>query len=89
MDAIRRLMCEGDFEVAIPHFLEEMLNDDFEFADIETAIAGGRVRRRFADDPRGTRFEIVGPSRDGRQVAVVCRIKATGKLLLITTYLAD
>jgi len=64
-----------------------MANDGLIFADIETAIANGRIRRRFTRDPRGTRYEIVGPATDGRQIAVICRIKPTGKLLFITTYL--
>lgn len=59
------------------------------FSDIETAIARGRIRRRFTGDPRGTRYEVVGPAADGRLLAVVCRIKPTGAVLLITTYLAD
>ena len=66
-----------------------MVNDDLTFADIETAIGQGRIRRRFTRDPRGTRYEIVGPATDGRQLAVICRIKTTGKLLLIRTYLAE
>lgn len=63
-----------------------MANDDLIFADIEAAIANGRIRRRFTRDPRGTRYEIVGTATDGRLIAVVCRIKETGKLLFITTY---
>lgn len=77
------------YEFAIPHFFEEMANDDLISADIETAIANGKIRRRFTRDPRGTRYEIVGPATDGRQVAIVCRIKATGRLLFLTTYLAE
>ena len=68
---------------------EEMANDDLILADIESAIGNGQVRRRFSRDPRGTRYEVVGPATDRRQVAVICRIKATGKLLFITTYLLD
>ncbi|HXI22461.1 MAG TPA: hypothetical protein VNG71_01195 [Pyrinomonadaceae bacterium] len=49
-------------------------------------IATGRVRRRFTRDPRGTRYEVVGIATDEREVAVICRIKETGKLLFITTY---
>lgn len=67
-------------------FFEEMANDNLIFADIEAAILGGRIRRRFTRDPRGIRYEVVGPSLDGRKIAVICRIKNTGKLLLITTY---
>jgi hypothetical protein len=54
--------------------------------DIEGVIATGRVRRRFTRDPRGARYEIVGTTTDGRKVAVICRIKETGKLLFIATY---
>ena len=87
INSIRRKMQEREYEFAIPHFFEEMATDDLTLGDIETAIANGRIRRRFTRDPRGTRYEIVGRTPDGRQVAVICRIKATGKLLFITTYL--
>jgi hypothetical protein len=87
IDTIRRKIRDQEF--AFPHFFEEMGNDDLMFADIESAVFKGRIRRRFTSDLRGVRYEIVGPAMDGRHVAVVCRIKATGKLLLITTYLVE
>lgn len=87
IDVVREKIGNQEYEFAIPHFFEEMANDDLNFADIETAIGRGKVRKRFSHDPRGTRYEIVGPATDGRQVAVICRIKTTGKLLLITTYI--
>ena len=34
----------------------------------------------------GIRYEIVGLSLNGKEIAVICRIKSTGKLLFITTY---
>ena len=86
IDAIRKKVRNREYEFTLPHFFEEMANDDMTFADIEMAIANGDIRRRFTRDPRDTRYEIVGPATDGRRVAVICRIKATGKLLLITTY---
>jgi Domain of unknown function (DUF4258) len=86
IERIRKKIRDGDYEFAIPHFFEEMADDDLVFVDIENAIAGGRVRRRFSRDPRGTRYEVVGTVLDGRTVAVICRFKSTGKLLLITTY---
>lgn len=79
-------MRQGEYEFAIPHFFEEMANDDLLFADIESAIASGRIRRRFRRDLRGIRYEIVGSATDQREIAVVCRLKETGKLLFITTY---
>ena len=63
-----------------------MANDDLIFSDIENVIATGRIRRRFTRDPRGARYEVVGKATDEREIAVICRIKETGKLLFITTY---
>ncbi len=83
---IREKVRNQEYEFAIPHFFEEMANDDLIFADIESVIANGQVNRVFTDDPRGARYEIVGTSMDGRAVAVICRIKETGKLLLITVF---
>jgi hypothetical protein len=82
-------MRDGEYEFAIPHFFEEMANDDLLFADIETVIATGRIRRRFTRDPRGARYEIVGAATDEREIAVICRLKETGKLLFITTYVLE
>jgi len=89
IDTLREKVRDHDYEFTVPHFFEEMANDDLIFADIEAVMANGRIRRRFTRDPRGTRYEVVGSSTDGRRVAVICRIKTTGKLLFITTYLAE
>ncbi len=86
---VRRKIRNGEYEFAIPHFFEEMADDDLVLPDIESAIAHGAIRRRFTRDPRGTRYEVVGPTTDRRTIAVVCRIKETGKLLLITTYILE
>jgi hypothetical protein len=86
---IREKVRNQEYEFTIPHFFEEMANDDLIFADIEMAIATGRVNRRFTRDPRSTRFEVYGEATDGRQIAVICRIKETGKLLFITTFVLE
>ena len=86
IEVFRRKVRGQEYEFAVPHFFEEMANDDLQVMDIENAILHGRIRRRFRRDPRGTRYEIVGPATDERQIAVICRIKETGKLLFITTY---
>jgi hypothetical protein len=86
IERIRKKIRDGDYEITIPHFFEEMAGDDLLLADIETAIANGRVRRKYTREPRGTRYEVIGTAIDGREVAVICRFKSTGKLLLITTY---
>ena len=86
LDTIREKVLRQEYEFTIPHFFEQMAEDDLIFADIELAIANGRIKRKFTRDPRGTRYEIVGPATNGRKIAVICRIKNTGKLLFITTY---
>lgn len=83
---IRKKVEEQDYEFTIPHFFEEMANDNLTFADVEMAIAKGRINRKFTRDPRGTRYEVIGPATDGRVIGIICRIKSTGKLLFITTY---
>jgi hypothetical protein len=37
-------MRNGEYEFAVPHFFEEMVNDDLIFGDVEAAIANGRLR---------------------------------------------
>ena len=89
IETIREKVRDQAYEFTIPHFFEEMADDDLIFADIEMAIANGRIRRRFRRDPRGIRYEIVGPTTDDREVAVVCRTKETGRLLFITVFLVE
>ena len=86
IDEIREKVLNSKYEFTVPHFFEEMADDELIFPDIEMAIAHGRIRRKFTRNPRGARFEVVGPATDGRKIAVICRIKSAGKLLLITTY---
>ncbi len=86
IEKIRQKLLAKEYEFAIPHFFEEMAEDDLDFADIEKVIKTGSIRRKFTQDYRGIRYEIVGRSCDEREVAVICRIKSTGKLLFITTY---
>lgn len=80
---IRQKVQTKEFEFTIPHFFEEMTNDDLTFSDIEHAIVHGRIRRKFSRDPRGIRYEIVGLSLNGKVIAVIYRIKSTGKSHLL------
>ena len=86
IQTIREKVRNGEYEFTVPHFFEEMENDNLVFADIERLVANGSIRRRFTRDPRGVRYEIVGSTTDERKAAVIVRIKETGKLLFITVY---
>jgi hypothetical protein len=68
------------------HAHDEMAEDDLSSADIEAAILAGRLARRLRGDPRGHRYEVVGPATDGRPVGVVCRFLPSGTMLIITAY---
>jgi lipopolysaccharide biosynthesis regulator YciM len=70
IERIRKQIRDGDYEFTIPHFFEELAEDELTLDDFETAIANGKVQRRFTRDPRGTRYEIVGTAVDGREVGV-------------------
>ena len=86
IEFIRKKVERSEYEFAVPHFFEEMINDDLIWQDIELAIENGGIRREFTDDPRGSRYEIVGKATDGREIGIICRVKATGRVLFITTY---
>ncbi len=83
---IRQKVADGEYEFTLQHFFDEMADDNLVFPDIEMAIAHGHIRHRFTRDPRGTRYEVIGPATADKDTAVICRIKTTGKLLFITTY---
>lgn len=89
IQTIREKITRREYEFTVPHFFEEMANDHLTFVDIEMAITNGRIKRKLTRDPRGTRYEVVGPATDGREIAIICRIKSTGKLLFITTYVLE
>ncbi len=89
LDKLKQKVLKKEYEFTIPHFFEEMANDNLVFMDIENAMLKGRINRKLTRDPRGTRYEVVGPAKDGRPIAVICKIKSTSKLLFITTYAAE
>lgn len=63
------------------HVTEEMAEDLLTILDIEKAILSGRVARVEKDDPRGTKYVVVGTATDQRTpVGVV------GRYLIITVY---
>lgn len=68
------------------HAEDEMSDDELVRDDIEHAILKGRIQKRLSEDIRGTRYRIEGPSKDGREIHVICRFKEDGNLIIITAY---
>ena len=69
------------------HAEEEREDDDLAIVDLERAVLAGRVEKTLTGDPRGNRYVVWGKAPDGRNVEVVCRFLASGKLRIITVYL--
>ncbi|MEC4895376.1 MAG: DUF4258 domain-containing protein [Oscillatoria sp. PMC 1051.18] len=69
------------------HAIEEMAEDMLTILDVEEAVLNGRVIRVEKDDPRGTKYVVVGTALDRQiPVGVVGRFASTGRYLIITVY---
>ena len=69
------------------HAMEEMTEDDLDILDVERAILDGSIVHSEKDDPRGTKYLIVGMAVDKQtSVGVVGRFTSTGSYLIITVY---
>lgn len=82
---IRQKIIGKDYYLS-SHAEDEMLDDGLERSDIENAILKGPIEKKLIEDIRGTRYRIEGPSRDGRHIHTVCRLKEDGNLVIITAY---
>ncbi|MBI3947512.1 MAG: DUF4258 domain-containing protein [Armatimonadetes bacterium] len=86
IDRIRQKVRLRQYDMSA-HAVDEMADDLLGIGDVETAVLNGRVVRTDHDDPRGTRYTVVGTGADGlTQVAVVGRFASTGRFLIITVY---
>jgi hypothetical protein len=85
IERIRDKIRERDYYLS-SHAEEEMAEDVFERGDVENAILEGLIQRKLTHDPRGTRYRLEGPARDGRVMHVLCRFKETDSLIIITVY---
>ena len=85
IEKLRQNIKEQRYEIS-SHANEEMSDDDLISLDIEHVILTGDIISRLTKDPRGSRYEIVGESLDGRSVAVLCRMLSTGWLRIITVF---
>lgn len=84
LEAMRRAVFDQAY-VLTPHALLEMREDGLDVVDVESAILTGTIERVFEDDPRGTRYEVLGKACDTEStVGVVVRF--AGSLLIITVY---
>lgn len=88
LQRIRGAIARGEYDVTV-HAVEEISEDGLDILDVEDAMMNGELTKTETDDPRGTRYTIVGRASHGRtRVGVVGRFKETGVFLVITVYAA-
>lgn len=85
LQSIRQKIVDRDYYLS-SHAEEEMVNDGFERSDVENAIFKGKIDKRMTKDPRGPRYRVEGPSKDGRLMHVMCRLDEENRLRIITVY---
>jgi hypothetical protein len=72
-------LCQYDMSA---HAMEEMAEDLLTILDIEEAVLSGQIIRIERDDPRGTKYIVVGTALDQQTpVGVVGRFASNGRYL--------
>jgi hypothetical protein len=86
LERIQDAILRGEYDLT-RHAVEEMAEDDLIIFDVESAILDGEIVHTKADDPRGSRYTVIGLAQDGEtEVGVVGRFTETGTYLVITVY---
>lgn len=86
LDRIREKIRLRQYDMSA-HAMEEMAEDLLTILDIEEAVLNGQVIRVEKDDPRGTKYVVVGTALDQQTpVGVVGRFTSNGRYLIITVY---
>lgn len=86
IQVLRRKIVSGKYELT-QHAKDEAANDGLDTEDLESIVLTGRIARRLTKDKRGTRYVVLGMSRDKREAETVCRLLSSGRLRFITVYL--
>ena len=83
---IRGAIINGDYDLT-RHAIDEMAEDGLGIFDVERAVLDGEITKTETDDPRGSRYTIIGLAEDRKtEVGVVGRFTETGIYLIITVY---
>jgi Domain of unknown function (DUF4258) len=86
IDRIREKIRLRQYDMSA-HAMEEMAEDYLTILDVESAVLNGQITRVEKDDPRGTKYVVVGTAIDQQTpVGVVGRFAASGQYLIITVY---
>ncbi|MDJ0574636.1 MAG: DUF4258 domain-containing protein [Xenococcaceae cyanobacterium MO_234.B1] len=86
IDRIREKIRLRQYDMSA-HAMEEMAEDLLTIMDVEESVLNGQIIRVEKDDPRGTKYILVGTALDRQTpVGVVGRFASNGRYLIITVY---
>jgi hypothetical protein len=86
IDRIREKIQLQQYDMSA-HAMEEMAEDFLTILDVEEAVLSGQIIRIGKDDPRGTKYVVMGTAIDQQTpVGVVGRFASSGRYLIITVY---
>ncbi|MEH2141661.1 DUF4258 domain-containing protein [Nostoc sp.] len=86
IDRIREKIRLRQYDMSA-HAMEEMAEAMLTILDVEEAVLSGQVIRVEKDDPRGTKYIVVGTALDQQTpVGIVGRFASNGRYLIITVY---
>ncbi len=89
LERIRGAVLDGRYALT-EHAYEEMDDEDLDVLDVESAILTGEIDQVLTNDPRGTRYVVIGSATDlETQVGVVVRFVEYDQILVITVYEID
>ena len=86
LESIRNAVLDQRYTLT-EHAAEEMNEDYMDVLDVEAALLTGKIEQTLTNDPRGTRFVVVGRATDqNTAVGVVVRFVRDDELLVLTVY---
>ena len=84
---LRRKIALGDYELT-GHAKDEMEQDGFTVLDVKAAIYTGRIVSVQRHGRGRHKMVVAGKAEDNRSLRVVCRLTSSGRLRIITLFVA-
>jgi len=88
IEGIRSRIRTGVYTISFTH-TEKLRERMIESADLEEAVFNGSIIEPYPDDPRGPSCLILGFSRSGKPLHIVCGNLEEEELLIVTAYEPD
>jgi hypothetical protein len=88
IETIRSKIRVGKYTISFTH-TEKLRERMIESADLEQAILNGSIIERYPNDPRGPSCLILGFSKAGKPLHIVCGNIEEEEVLIVTAYEPD